>query len=333
LAALTYKKAGVDIESADRFIAKIKPLVQKTTRSEVLGTIGGFSGLFRPRLRGMKDPVLVSSTDGVGTKLLVAETRRKYDTIGIDLVAMNADDVVVTGAEPLFFLDYIAVGHLAPGQLVELMKGIVRGCRKAGCALLGGETAELPGLYAPGKFDLAGFCVGLVDRDRIIDGKRCRQGDAVIGLASSGLHSNGYSLARKVFSQKEIRGKWGLELLRPTRIYARSILQATKRVEVKAMAHITGGGFVDNIPRVIPAGLAVKVRKGSWPIPRIFREIQERGGVGEDEMFRTFNMGVGMAVIVAAEDASRTIRLFERQDQKAWLIGRLERGDRQVLFA
>jgi len=332
VAVLTYKKAGVDIDRADRFVSKIKPLAGKTIRPEVLSAIGGFSGLFRPRLRGMKDPVLVSSTDGVGTKLLVAETRKKYDTIGIDLVAMNADDVVVTGAEPLFFLDYIAVGRLVPGQLVELMKGIVKGCRQAGCALLGGETAELPGLYAPGKFDLAGFCVGLVDRGRIIDGKRCRPGDAVIGVASSGLHSNGYSLARKLFSLKEIRGKWGLDLLRPTRIYTRSILQAIKRVEVKAMAHITGGGFIDNIPRVIPAGLAVKIRKGSWPIPRIFREIQERGKVGEGEMFRTFNMGVGMVVIVAAEDAPRTIRLFERQGQKARLIGRVERGDRQVLF-
>jgi phosphoribosylformylglycinamidine cyclo-ligase len=333
LAALTYKKAGVDIESADRFIAKLKTLAQKTTRPEVLGAIGGFSGLFRPRLRGMKDPVLVSSTDGVGTKLLVAETRKKYDTIGIDLVAMNADDVVVTGAEPLFFLDYIAVGRLFSGQLVELMKGIVRGCREAGCALLGGETAELPGLYTPGKFDLAGFCVGLVDRGRIIDGKRCRTGDAVIGLASSGLHSNGYSLARKVFSQKELKGKWGLELLRPTRIYTRSILHVLRGIQIKAMAHITGGGFIDNIPRVIPAGLAVRIRKGNWPIPRIFREIQERGGVGESEMFRTFNMGVGMVVIVAAEDAPRTIQMFEQQGQKARLIGRLERGDRQVLFA
>ncbi len=332
VAILTYKKAGVDIDRADRFISKIKPLAQKTTRPEVLGAIGGFSGLFRPRLRGMKDPVLVSSTDGVGTKLLIAETRKKYDTIGIDLAAMNADDVVVTGAEPLFFLDYIAVGRLAPGQLVELMKGIVRGCRQAGCALLGGETAELPGLYAPGKFDLAGFCVGLVDRGKIIDGKRCRPGDAVIGLASSGLHSNGYSLARKVFSQKEIRRKWGLELLRPTRIYTRSILHVLKRIRVRAMAHITGGGFIDNIPRVIPEGLGVRIRKGSWAIPRIFCEIQERGGVGESEMFRTFNMGVGMVVIVAAEDAQRTIRLFERQGQKARLIGRLERGDRQVVL-
>jgi phosphoribosylformylglycinamidine cyclo-ligase len=332
VAALTYKKAGVDIDRADRFVSKIKPLAKKTTRPEVLGAIGGFSGLFRPRLRGMKDPVLVSSTDGVGTKLLVAEMRKRYDTIGIDLVAMNADDVVVTGAEPLFFLDYIAAGRLVPGQLVELMKGIVRGCREAGCALLGGETAELPGLYAPGKFDLAGFCVGLVDRDKIIDGKGCRPGDAVIGLASSGLHSNGFSLARKVFSQKEIRGKWGLELLRPTRIYTRSILHILKKVPVKAMAHITGGGFLDNIPRIIPEGLGVRIRMGSWPMPRIFREIQERGKVGEAEMFRTFNMGVGMVVIVAAKVALGTVRLFEGQGQKAWLIGRVKRGDPQVLL-
>ena len=332
MAALTYKKAGVDIGRADRFIARIKPLARKTARPEVLGAIGGFSGLFRPRLRRMKDPVLVSSTDGVGTKLLVAEIRKKYNTIGIDLVAMNADDVVVTGAEPLFFLDYIAAGRLVPAQLVDLMKGIVRGCREAGCALVGGETAELPGLYAPGKFDLAGFCVGLVDRPKIIDGRRCRPGDAVIGLASSGLHSNGYSLARKVFTRREIMGRWGAELLRPTRTYSRAILHVLKRVKIKAMAHITGGGFLDNIPRVMPDGLGVRIGKGSWPIPRIFREIQARGNVGEKEMFRTFNMGIGMVVVVAAKDAPKTIRLFERQGQKAWLIGRVKRGDRQVLL-
>ena len=332
MAALTYKKAGVDIDRADRFLAKVKPLVRKTSRPEVLGGIGGFSGLFRPRLRRMKDPVLVSSTDGVGTKILIAEMRKRYDTIGIDLVAMNADDVVVTGAEPLFFLDYIAAGRLVPAQLVDLMKGIVRGCREAGCALLGGETAELPGLYAPGKFDLAGFCVGLVDRPKIIDGRRCRPGDAVIGLASSGLHSNGYSLARKVFTRREIMGRWGAELLRPTRIYSRAVLKVLSRVEIKAMAHITGGGFLDNIPRVLPEGLGVRIKEGSWPVPRIFREIRERGKVGESEMFRTFNMGIGMAAVVSAKDALGTIRLFERQGQKAWLIGRVKRGDRQVLL-
>jgi phosphoribosylformylglycinamidine cyclo-ligase len=206
---LTYRKSGVDIDQADRFIGKIKPLVAATMRSEVLGGIGGFSGLFRPRLAGMREPVLVSSTDGVGTKLLVADARGRFGTIGIDLVAMNVDDVVVTGAEPLFFLDYIAVGKVEPDRLAELVRGMVIGCRQAGCALIGGETAELPGLYARGKFDLAGFCVGIVDRPKIIDGRACRAGNAVIGLASSGLHSNGYSLARQVFTAAEIRGKWG----------------------------------------------------------------------------------------------------------------------------
>jgi phosphoribosylformylglycinamidine cyclo-ligase len=332
MAVLTYKKAGVDIERADVFISRIKPLVKTTARPEVLGGIGGFSGLFRPRLRGLKDPVLVSSTDGVGTKLFVAETRGEYGTIGIDLVAMNVDDVVVTGAEPLFFLDYIAVGKLVAAQLVSLMRGIVRGCREAGCALVGGETAELPGLYAPGKFDLAGFCVGIVDRKEIIDGRGCRPGDAVIGLASSGLHSNGYSLARRVFSAKEIKGKWGAELLRPTRIYARPVLKVMKNIRIKAMAHITGGGFYDNIPRVIPGGLTVKIHKGSWIVPRVFRVIQERGKVNEHEMYRTFNMGIGMVAVVAVRDAPGTIRLFARLGQKAWLIGELIKGKREVVI-
>jgi phosphoribosylformylglycinamidine cyclo-ligase len=333
MSSLTYKKAGVDIDKADLFISKIKPLAAGTMRPEVLGGIGGFSGLFRPRLAGMRDPVLVSSTDGVGTKLLVAGARGRYDTIGIDLVAMNVDDVVVTGAEPLFFLDYIAVGKVEPGRLVELVKGIVRGCRQAGCALLGGETAELPGLYAPGKFDLAGFCVGLVDRREIIDGRRCRPGDAVIGLASSGLHSNGYSLARQAFTAAEVRGRWGADLLRPTRIYTRPILAALKKVRIKAMAHITGGGFYDNIPRVIPDGLTVSIGRGSWPVPRIFREIQKRGGVGEREMFRTFNMGVGMAVVVSGQDAGTAVRLFEKLGEKAWPIGKLARGPHEVVIS
>ena len=332
MAVLTYKKAGVDIDRADQFVSKIKPLVKTTARAEVLGGIGGFSGLFRPRLRGLKDPVLVSSTDGVGTKLFVAETRREYGSIGIDLVAMSVDDVVVTGAEPLFFLDYIAVGKLVAAQLVSLMKGIVRGCREAGCALVGGETAELPGLYAPGKFDLAGFCVGIVDRKEIIDGRGCRPGDAVIGLASSGLHSNGYSLARKVFSEGEIKAGLWRELLRPTKIYCTAILEVLKKVRIKSMAHITGGGFYDNIPRVIPEGYGVRVEKGSWSIPPIFRKIQRAGNVDEREMFRTLNMGVGMALAVSARDADRTIALFAERGQKAWIIGEIVRGKREVIL-
>jgi len=332
MAAWTYRKAGVDIDEADRFIARIKPMVKSTGRPEVMGTIGGFSGLFAPKLKGMKKPVLVSSTDGVGTKLLVAEALKKYDTVGIDLVAMSVDDVVVLGAEPLFFLDYIAVGRLDSGALAQVMKGIVKGCREAGCALVGGETAELPGLYAPGKWDLAGFCVGLVDAPKIIDGRTCRPGDKVIGLASSGLHSNGFSLARKAFSEKELKGKCGRELLRPTRIYTRPILEVLKKIRVKSMAHITGGGFYDNIPRVIPEGLRVVIRRGSWSIPPIFKTIREKGGIGDREMYRTFNMGVGMILVTAAADADRTIAVFAKLGVKAWAIGDIERGEREVIL-
>jgi len=327
---VTYKKAGVDIDAADRFIGLIKPLVGSTRRAEVLGGIGGFSGLFRPRLAGMKKPVLVSSTDGVGTKLLVADMVRKYDTVGIDLVAMSVDDVVVLGAEPLFFLDYIAVGKVVPRMLVDIVRGVVRGCREARCALLGGETAELPGLYGPGKWDLAGFCVGLVDESKIIDGRTCRPGDAVIGLASSGLHSNGYSLARKVFSARQIKAGLWRELLRPTRIYSSAILDVLKKVRIKSMAHITGGGFYDNIPRVIPEGLGVRVRKGSWAVPPIFRKIQRAGDIDEREMYRTLNMGIGMALVVSARDADRTVALFARRGFKAWTIGEVVRGRREV---
>jgi len=332
MAVLTYRKAGVDIDEADRFIARIKPMVKSTGRPEVMGTIGGFSGLFAPKLKGMKKPVLVSSTDGVGTKLLVAEALKKYDTVGIDLVAMSVDDVVVLGAEPLFFLDYIAVGRLDSGALAQVMKGIVKGCREAGCALVGGETAELPGLYAPGKWDLAGFCVGLVDAPKIIDGRTCRPGDKVIGLAASGLHSNGFSLARKAFSEKELKGKYGRELLRPTRIYTRPILEVLKKIRIKSMAHITGGGFYDNIPRVIPEGLRVVVRKGSWPIPPIFKTIRDKAGIGDREMFRTFNMGVGMILVTVAADADLTIALFAKLGVKAWTIGDIERGEREVIL-
>jgi phosphoribosylformylglycinamidine cyclo-ligase len=330
---LTYKRAGVNIDAADDFIRLIKPLVRSTSRPEVLGGIGGFSGLFRPRLRAMKDPVLVSSTDGVGTKLMLADIQRTYDTVGIDLVAMSVDDVIVTGAEPLFFLDYIACGTVDKAKLTEVIRGVVRGCREANCALLGGETAELPGLYAKGQWDLAGFCVGIVDRPKIIDGRTCRPGDALIGLASSGLHSNGYSLARNVFTGADLRGKIGRTLLTPTRIYTRAILEAIPRVTIKAMAHITGGGFYDNIPRVVPEGLGVRVRKGSWPIPRVFKLIQERGRIEEREMFRTLNMGIGMAVVVGAKDAERTVALFNRLGRKAYLIGDVVRGARGVTIA
>lgn len=330
MAPVTYKKAGVDIDAAERFVDLIKPLVRTTARPGVVSKIGGFSGLFRPRLAGMKKPVLVASTDGVGTKLLIADLVGKYDTVGIDLVAMCVDDVVVLGAEPLFFLDYIAVGKVRPAMLVEIMKGIAKGCRQARCALLGGETAELPGLYGPGKWDLAGFCVGLVDEPKIIDGRRVRQGDAVVGLASSGLHSNGYSLVRKVFPGREIKAGLWRELLRPTRIYCADILEVLKKVPIRAMAHITGGGFYDNIPRVVPERLGVRIERGSWPVPPIFGRIQRKGEVDDREMFRTFNMGVGMALVVPPGDADRAVSLFARQGQKAWIIGEVVRGKREV---
>lgn len=329
-ARVTYKNAGVDIDAADRFIGLIKPLVRTTGRPEVLGGIGGFSGLFRPRLAGMKKPVLVSSTDGVGTKLLIADLVKKYDTVGVDLVAMSVDDVVVLGAEPLFFLDYIAVGKVEPPMLVDIVKGVVRGCREARCALVGGETAELPGLYAPGKWDLAGFCVGLVDQPKIIDGRSCRAGDAVIGLASSGLHSNGYSLARKVFSPGEIKAGLWRDLLRPTKIYCSAILEVMKTVRIKSMAHITGGGFYDNIPRVIPEGFGVRIERGSWPIPPIFGKIQQAGRIEEREIFRTLNMGIGMALVVAPGDVDRTIAGFDRLGFRAWTIGEVVRGPHEV---
>jgi len=330
--SLNYKKAGVNIDRADEFIRRIKPLVKQTGRPEVIGGLGGFSGLFAPKLKNVKEPVLVSSTDGVGTKLLIAEAMHRYDTVGLDLVAMCADDVAVVGAEPLFFLDYIAVGTIEPATLVSLVKGIARGCRLAGCSLVGGETAELPGLYERGKFDLAGFCVGLVSREKIIDGRGCRAGDVVLGLASSGLHSNGYSLARKVFRPAEVKGRLGAELLRPTRIYAKTVLSLIKRVRVKAMAHITGGGFYDNIPRVIPDGLQVRIRKGSWRVPPIFSLIQERGRIKEREMFRTFNMGIGLAVVVGKRDAAPAVRHLARLGQKAWVIGDLVRGTHEVVL-
>lgn len=332
MAGLTYKKAGVNIDEANDFVKKLKPLVRMTERAEVLGSIGGFGGLFAPRLKGMKKPVLVASTDGVGTKLMIADLQKKYDTIGIDLVAMNVDDVAVLGAEPLFFLDYIACGRLDKNQLLQVVKGIARGCRQANCALIGGETAELPGLYEPGKWDLAGFCVGLVDAGKIIDGRRCRPGDKVIGLASSGLHSNGYSLARRVFTEKDLKGDWGRQLLKPTKIYTPVVLQALKKIEIKAMAHITGGGFYDNIPRVIPEGLQVRIRRGSWPVPRLFKEIQKRGEIADKEMFRTLNMGIGLVAVVAGKEAEAAVKLFEKLGERAWIIGELVKGQHEVVI-
>ncbi len=328
----TYKKAGVDIDRADEFIKKIRPLLDKTNRPEVMGKIGGFSGLFRPRIDRLQDPVLVSSTDGVGTKILVADILNKYDTLGLDLVAMCVDDVVVVGAEPLFFLDYIACGRLDEAKIFDLMKGMAKGCREAGCALIGGETAELPGMYPKGKFDLAGFCVGMVSREKVIDGRDCQKGDILIGLASSGLHSNGFSLVRRLFPPQEIKGKLAEELMEPTRIYAKTILHILKKVRIKAMSHITGGGLIDNIPRVLPGGLSAVIEKGSWPVPSIFQKIQHRGRIEESEMFHTFNMGIGMVLVLSSRSVSRALSVLAELGQKAWIIGELIRGKKEVVI-
>ncbi|MFW6129281.1 MAG: phosphoribosylformylglycinamidine cyclo-ligase [Candidatus Aminicenantaceae bacterium] len=329
---MTYKKAGVDIDKADAFIKKIKPLIKNTGRSEVLGKIGGFGGLFQPKLKGVKDPVFVSSTDGVGTKLILADQLRKYDTIGIDLVAMCANDVVVTGAEPLFFLDYIACGRIEEKKLFDVVKGISKGCRKAGCALIGGETAELPDLYENEKIDLAGFCVGIVSREKIINGERCRIGDKVIGIASSGIHSNGFSLVRKIFSYGEMNNEQKIEFLKPTKIYTKLILSLFNQVNIKAMAHITGGGFLDNIPRVLPYRLGVRINKNSWNVPSVFQGIQEKGKVKEKEMFRTFNMGIGMVIIVDKKDTEKALRFLKNKGEKAWLIGEVIEEKNKVVL-
>jgi phosphoribosylformylglycinamidine cyclo-ligase len=332
MARLTYKKAGVDIDKADAFVKKIRPLLRKTSRPEVLGQVGGFSGFFQPRLQGLKDPVLVSATDGVGTKLLLAEMLDKFNTVGIDLVAMCVNDVVVSGAEPLLFLDYIACGRLKIETLHELMKGIAKGCQMSGCALIGGETAELPGMYAKNKFDLAGFCVGIVDRRKIIDGSTCRKGDKVLGLASSGVHSNGFSLIRRVFSEKELKGSLGRELLKPTRIYVKPLLHLRRNINIKGLAHVTGGGFFENIPRALPSHLSVRIQKGSWRIPSIFRKIQTKGHISNDEMFRTFNMGVGMVMILSPQSIKSALRRLDTMDLKAWIIGEVTEGDKRVLI-
>ncbi len=304
-----YKDAGVDIDAGDEVVDRITRHVRSTYRPGVIGDIGGFGGLFSLMGR-YRDPVLVSGTDGVGTKLLLAQRLGRHATIGIDLVAMCVNDVVVCGAEPLFFLDYFATGKLNPEETEQVVAGIADGCRQAGCALIGGETAEMPGMYAPGHYDMAGFCVGAVERDQLLDGSGIRPGDALVGLPSSGVHSNGYSLVRHLLDPLPMdRDDWGLGaplgevLLRPTRIYVKDVLALRQRHELLGMAHITGGGFTGNVPRVLPAGLGARIDAGSWPTLPIFDLLRARGGLGDDEMYRTFNNGIGMVLVVRPEIA------------------------------
>jgi phosphoribosylformylglycinamidine cyclo-ligase len=332
----TYRKAGVDIDAKLKLVEAVRPDIRKTYRPQVLGDIGGFAGLFSLAGLSYRDPVLVAGTDGVGTKLKVAFATGEHGTVGIDLVAMCANDVAVTGAEPLFFLDYFAAGRLDVAVATAVIQGIARGCEEAGCALIGGETAELPGSYPEGEYDLAGFCVGIVERNGILDGRRVAEGDAVIGLASSGLHSNGFSLARRVlesalgFSYGDAPHALGAPigeiLLRPTRIYVRALRALHRAGLLNAAAHITGGGWLDNIPRVLPPGLGVRVRKGSWPIPAIFPFLQQGGEIDEHEMYRTFNMGIGMVCVVPASRAAEAAAMLEAAGERAYPVGSIVAG-------
>ncbi|MFH0921554.1 MAG: phosphoribosylformylglycinamidine cyclo-ligase [Fibrobacterota bacterium] len=327
----TYKSAGVDIRKADRLIDLIKRIAPSTHRAGNVGGIGSFAALFRAPRAGMKDPLLVSSTDGVGTKLLVANLQGRHDTIGIDLVAMSVNDIICCGAEPLFFLDYFATSGLELPVASAVLRGIVKGCAESNCALIGGETAEMPGLYKKGDYDLAGFCVGIVDRPKAITGEKVRPGDAVIGLFSSGLHSNGYSLARRVFTDKELKGDFGRTLLTPTKLYVKPMLELFKKGYARSVAHITGGGFTDNIPRVLPHGVGARITTGTWPVPPIFAEIQKRGRITDAEMHRTFNMGIGMTVITAPGDAPKALALLKRHKVRAAIIGRTVKGPREAV--
>jgi phosphoribosylformylglycinamidine cyclo-ligase len=333
---VTYRDAGVDIDEGDRLVSRIRRMVRTTHRKEVLGEIGGFAGFFRFPSRKFRDPVLVSGTDGVGTKVKVASMAGVLDTVGIDLVAMCVNDILVHGAEPLFFLDYYATGSLSARDGARVVSGVAEGCRQAGCALLGGETAEMPSVYARGDFDLAGFAVGAVDRRRIVDGRGVRPGDALVGLSSSGLHSNGYSLARKVvFGVLGIRlrqrvPEWGAtaaeELLRPTRIYVRPVLSLLRKTRVLGMAHITGGGIPGNLPRSLPGGLTAVVDRSSWEVPPVFRTICGAARLPEAEAFRTFNMGIGMVLVVRPGEADRAISHFRRMGFPATVIGEIRKG-------
>lgn len=328
-----YKRAGVDIEAGYEAVERMKKHVKKTIRPEVLGGLGSFGAMFDLSSFQLKEPVLVSGTDGVGTKLMLAFMLDKHDTIGIDAVAMCVNDIVVQGAEPLYFLDYIACGKAEPAKIEAIVKGIADGCEQAGCSLIGGETAEMPGLYSADEYDLAGFSVGIVEKSKLITGREITEGDVIVGLASNGLHSNGFSLVRKVLLEEnklqlneqygKIQKPLGEELLTPTRIYVKPVLELLQKFTIKGLSHITGGGFYENIPRSLPSGLGAEIDYGSWPIHSIFDLVQEKGGISDKDMFSTFNMGIGMVVILSPEEAVAAIKEIESQGEKAYIIGRV----------
>ena len=339
---LTYKKAGVDIDEGERFIKLISPMARKTFRPEVITDIGSFSALFKVDLSQYKEPVLVSGTDGVGTKLKIAFLMDKHDTIGIDLVAMCVNDILTSGAEPLFFLDYLAMGKLSSKRASKVIKGIAQGCREAGCSLIGGETAEMPGFYPEGEYDLSGFAVGIVDKESIIDGSKIKEGDVIIGIASNGLHSNGYSLVRRLFLDikkmdihayvPDIGSTLGEELLRPTRLYAKALMNLKDKLEIKGMAHITGGGIPGNIPRILPKGTSAHIKAGSWPVPGIFRFIEKDGKIAQKEIKKTFNMGIGYVMVVAVENSQKAVLLLKKYGYSAFIIGNIKKGARGVRY-
>ena len=339
--AITYKDAGVDIDAGDRFVENIKPYVKSTFRPEVMTHIGGFGGLFA--LKHYKAPVLVSGTDGVGTKLKIAFLTNRHDTVGIDLVAMCVNDIIVQGAEPLFFLDYFATGRLKPREHADVVKGIAEGCKQAGCALIGGETAEMPSFYSDDEYDLAGFAVGVVEKHKLINGSKIKPGNALIGLASSGLHSNGFSLVRKVLLERsgygmadtlsELSNKpLGEVLLTPTRIYAKSVMALMKDFDILGMSHITGGGITGNTPRMLPKGTQALIRKGTWDTPPIFTLVRKKAGVDDNEMYRDFNMGIGMILAVPAKQADVVMKKARKLGEQAYLIGEIVKGKPGVKY-
>jgi phosphoribosylformylglycinamidine cyclo-ligase len=318
---LSYRDAGVDIDAGDALVEAIKPFAKRTMRPEVLAGIGGFGALCKIPNK-YRHPVLVSGTDGVGTKLKLAFALGRHDTVGIDLVAMSVNDVLVQGAEPLFFLDYFACGKLEHRVAVDVVKGIARGCEIAGCALIGGETAEMPGMYPEGEYDLAGFCVGVVEKDRILDGRSIRPGDAILGLASSGAHSNGYSLIRRILERA--KPDFEVDLLEPTRIYVKPVLKLLESVPVKGIAHITGGGITENVPRILQKNLSARIKKAAWPRPELFNWLQREGNVAEDEMYRVFNCGIGMVIVVDASEAKRAADQLRAEGETVYEIGKIE---------
>jgi len=329
--AITYKASGVDIDKGNAFVRQIAKTMRSTMDKNVLKRKGVFGGLFSLDTRGYRNPILVSSSDGVGTKLLIAQSCNRHDTVGIDLVAMNVNDILCVGAKPLFFLDYIACGKLKPKVLKDVVAGIAKGCKQSLCSLIGGETAEMPGMYKENEYDLAGFAIGVVEKAKIIDGSKIKAGDPVIGFPSSGLHSNGFSLVRKVFSIKEQRNL-SRELLKPTRIYAKEVLGLIDRFSIKGLAHITGGAFYEKLTKILPRELCFQIDKNSWPLPKIFKMIRDKGRIRDAELYKTFNMGIGLAVVVSKKDVKKVKIFLSKKKIKFYKIGEVVKNKKKIII-